>query len=217
MLKKMLAEKKDDTCPNCGTACFATDILCPHCGKNLDEMFEQLPDSTESYGLIRPVTTRFSLFILGTVSIVWFLSLFYFLSDGAQSIDDFFFSFGGFILLTVISVVFLFLYLKKKGWHFQSVLALLRYSVVYVVLLSLLGSYLLDIYSYIPFEIRFKFSQQALENFAKHSIPDNDNSTIQWVGLFPLREVDVAGTSVRMIVSECHLFDDCGFVYSPKW
>ncbi|MBE5231480.1 MAG: hypothetical protein INR81_21260 [Microcystis aeruginosa PMC 728.11] len=161
------------------------------------------------------LTDPFSLFTLGTVSIVWFLSLFYFLSDGAESFSDFFFSFGGFILLTVISVVFLFLYLKKKGWHFQSVFALIRHPGVYVVLLSFLGSYLLNIYPYIPFEIRFKLSQQALEDFAKHPISDNDNSTVQWVGLFPLREVDIAGTSVRMIVSECFL-DDCGFVYSPN-
>lgn len=48
MLTKLSAPKKEDSCPSCGTACFATDVLCPHCGKNLDELFEQLPDSNEA-------------------------------------------------------------------------------------------------------------------------------------------------------------------------
>ncbi len=43
MLQKLLGPKKEDICPNCGEACFATDTLCPRCGKNLDDLFEQLP------------------------------------------------------------------------------------------------------------------------------------------------------------------------------
>ena len=53
MLKKLSAPKKEDICPNCGTACFATDVLCPNCGKNLDDLFEQLPDSKEPYYLLK--------------------------------------------------------------------------------------------------------------------------------------------------------------------
>jgi hypothetical protein len=48
MLEKLADPKKEDICPNCGTACFATDVLCPHCGKNLDDLFEQIPDSKEA-------------------------------------------------------------------------------------------------------------------------------------------------------------------------
>lgn len=44
MLNKLFGPTKEDICPNCGIACFETDVLCPHCGKNLDELFEQLPD-----------------------------------------------------------------------------------------------------------------------------------------------------------------------------
>jgi hypothetical protein len=43
MLKKLSGPKKEDICPSCGEACYATDVLCPNCGKNLDELFEQLP------------------------------------------------------------------------------------------------------------------------------------------------------------------------------
>ena len=49
MLKKLFGTKKEDICPNCGVGCFATDILCPNCGKNLDDLFEQLPDSEVTY------------------------------------------------------------------------------------------------------------------------------------------------------------------------
>jgi hypothetical protein len=45
MLKKLLEPEVKDICPNCGQASASSDVLCPNCGKNLDELFEQLPDS----------------------------------------------------------------------------------------------------------------------------------------------------------------------------
>jgi len=54
MIKRLFAPKKEDICPNCGTSCFATDILCPKCGKNLDELFEQFP--IESFKTKPPIT-----------------------------------------------------------------------------------------------------------------------------------------------------------------
>ena len=48
MLKKLLNPTEEDICPNCGKACAPTDVLCPSCGGNLDELFEQLPDSDVS-------------------------------------------------------------------------------------------------------------------------------------------------------------------------
>ncbi len=62
MLKKLSAPKKVDICPNCGTACFATDVLCTHCGKNLDELFEQLPDLEESPTLFQ-IASKYLLFL----------------------------------------------------------------------------------------------------------------------------------------------------------
>lgn len=43
MLKKLLGSREEDICPNCGTVCLTTDVFCPHCEKNLDELFEKLP------------------------------------------------------------------------------------------------------------------------------------------------------------------------------
>ncbi len=44
MLQSLFRPKKEDICPNCGTACLASDLYCPKCGSNLDELYEQLPD-----------------------------------------------------------------------------------------------------------------------------------------------------------------------------
>ncbi len=45
MLKKLFSPKDHDICPNCGESCATSAILCPECGKNLDELFERLPNS----------------------------------------------------------------------------------------------------------------------------------------------------------------------------
>ena len=44
MLKKLFSPEDRDICPNCGESCATSAILCPRCGKNLDELFEQLSD-----------------------------------------------------------------------------------------------------------------------------------------------------------------------------
>ena len=38
----MMKNKDVDVCPNCGQQCSIDDVNCPKCGKNLDELFEQL-------------------------------------------------------------------------------------------------------------------------------------------------------------------------------
>jgi hypothetical protein len=49
MLKKLFNPEVHDICPNCGETCATTAITCPKCKKNLDELFEQLPDSELTY------------------------------------------------------------------------------------------------------------------------------------------------------------------------
>ena len=43
MLKRFFVSREEDICPNCGTVCLTTDVFCPNCQKNLDELFKQLP------------------------------------------------------------------------------------------------------------------------------------------------------------------------------
>jgi hypothetical protein len=60
MTKKLLTPKKEDICPNCGTACFATDALCPNCGENLDDLFNQLSDFEKTDGIFRATAKHLS-------------------------------------------------------------------------------------------------------------------------------------------------------------
>ena len=60
MLKKLLNPTVKDICPNCGTSCATTDVLCPHCGDNLDELFEQLPDPKETYDSFKKAAKNLS-------------------------------------------------------------------------------------------------------------------------------------------------------------
>ena len=62
MQMNLSSAKKKDICPNCGTACFATDVLCPSCGKNLDELFEQLPDIEESHNIFSMAAKHLAFF-----------------------------------------------------------------------------------------------------------------------------------------------------------
>ncbi len=68
MLKKLLNPTVKDICPNCGTACATTDVLCPYCGENLDELFEQLPDSKETYDLFKKVVKDLPFILLKKAS-----------------------------------------------------------------------------------------------------------------------------------------------------
>lgn len=55
-----MLKQKEDICPNCGTPCAADDEFCTGCGKNLDELFDQLPDDwspAESASGLQPEPT----------------------------------------------------------------------------------------------------------------------------------------------------------------
>ncbi|CAG0966933.1 hypothetical protein ANAEL_00960 [Anaerolineales bacterium] len=153
-------------------------------------------------------------------SVAWLLLWFYSLSDGVRKISDSIVYGFGLISLTVAFLMFLFLRLRVKGWNLQNALDLFRHPIVYVVLLSLLGGYLLDFYS-VPFEIRFKLSQQELEDFAaatyaKHPDGFYAESKTQRVGLFQLYGVEIEGTTVKMISDIWYPIAVYGFAYSPE-
>lgn len=68
MLQRLLRPDDNDICPNCGSSCLTSDVLCPTCGKNLDELYEQLPPGwtgTKPFLRIRP---EFGLVAMWTVA-----------------------------------------------------------------------------------------------------------------------------------------------------
>ena len=68
MLQRLLRPDDNDICPNCGSSCLTSDVLCPTCGMNLDELYEQLPPGwtgTKPFLRIRP---EFGLFAMWTAA-----------------------------------------------------------------------------------------------------------------------------------------------------
>ena len=68
MLQRLLSPDDYDICPNCGTSCLARDILCPVCGKNLDELYEQLPPGWTGIGPFFNIPPEFGLCARWTVA-----------------------------------------------------------------------------------------------------------------------------------------------------
>jgi len=55
MLKIFPATPEEDICPNCEEKCLETDIFCPKCGGNLDDLFEQQLNNEEKFDLIKTI------------------------------------------------------------------------------------------------------------------------------------------------------------------
>jgi hypothetical protein len=180
MLKKLSTPEKEDICPSCGTTCFATDILCPNCGKNLDELFEQLPNSKEANDFFKMASKNLPflswltpLILLLSPLIVSLITVLRIALNMWTNIDQSYFQLfledvlystlvsSGFLLLSVIP---LFLcttsFLRAKiGQRPVMILATL-FSILTVIALSL-GLLTANIMSAIRFQIGFGFPAPA--------------------------------------------------------
>ena len=66
------------------------------------------------------------------------------------------------------------------------------------------------------FRLRFQLSQTALEQAASAALASQPQTTPTWVGLFPVRRIDVnPGGEVRFISEGCGIIDECGLLYTP--
>jgi hypothetical protein len=64
------------------------------------------------------------------------------------------------------------------------------------------------------FRLRFQLSQTALEAAASSALSSQPVTTPGWVGLFPVRRIDVNGSEVRFISEGCGIIDECGLLYT---
>ncbi len=180
MLKKLSTPKKEDICPNCGTACFASDILCPQCGKNLDDLFEQLPDSNESNDFFKMASKNLPflnwltpLLLLLSPLIVSLITVLRIALNMGINIDQSYFQLfweavlystlvsSGFLLLSVVP---LFLcatsFVRTKIGQRPVVILAILFSVFSVIALSL-GLLNANIMTAIRFQIGFGFPAPA--------------------------------------------------------
>jgi hypothetical protein len=63
------------------------------------------------------------------------------------------------------------------------------------------------------FRIRFELSRPALEAAANNAMSQRPPTTPTWLGLFPVRHIDVDEAEVRFLSEECGVIDECGLVY----
>jgi hypothetical protein len=65
------------------------------------------------------------------------------------------------------------------------------------------------------FRLRFQLSQAALEAAASAALTSRPLPTPTWVGLFPVRRIDVSPSGeVRFISAGCGIIDECGLLYT---
>jgi hypothetical protein len=63
------------------------------------------------------------------------------------------------------------------------------------------------------FRVRFSLSRPALEAATRAALSAKPPATPSWVGLFPVRRIDVAGSEVRYLSDGCGVVDECGLAY----
>jgi hypothetical protein len=63
------------------------------------------------------------------------------------------------------------------------------------------------------FRLRFYLSVSALEETARLALLSQTPPTPRWVGLFPVRRIDVFAPEVWLISDGCGVIDECGLLY----
>jgi hypothetical protein len=63
------------------------------------------------------------------------------------------------------------------------------------------------------FRLRFHLSQPALESVILVPPPRKPLATPIWVGLFPIRRIDVYESEIQLISDGCGVVDECGLLY----
>jgi hypothetical protein len=142
------------------------------------------------------------------VSTCWLLFLLEPLSSTGLAFPFFFLIF---VVTLVFGIVSLVLEITRHPRSRQRMLAWLVYP------LAVLSLALLFLSSQSPanplFSLRFYLSRSALENAIMVSAPRKQPATPTWVGLFPIRRIDVYESEIQLISDGCGVIDECGLLY----
>lgn len=144
------------------------------------------------------------------LSIGWLLFLLEPLSSTGLEFPFFFLVFGITVLVGALSF---FVVVTRQPLNPLSILAWLIHPLAACTLLILF----LDSQSPVNplFRLRFHLSQPALEDAASIVLANKPLVTPTWVGLFPIRRIDVHRPEVRFLSDGCGVVDECGLVYRP--
>ena len=144
-------------------------------------------------------------FILSTC---WLLFLLEPLSSTGLAFPFFLVTFGVTLLFGIVSLVF---GLTRSPLNRFRILAWFVYP------LAASSLVLLFLSSQSPanplFRLRFHLSQPALESVILVPPPRKPLARPMWVGLFPIRRIDVYESEIRLISDGCGVVDECGLLY----
>jgi hypothetical protein len=145
---------------------------------------------------------------LSIVSTCWLLFLLEPLSSTGLAFPFFLITFG---LTVVFGIVSLALGLTRRPVSRLSILAWVVYP---VAASSLVFLFLSSQSAANPFfRLRFHLSQPALEDAILIAPPRKPLTTPTWVGLFPVRRIDVNESEIQLISDGCGVIDECGLLY----
>jgi hypothetical protein len=144
------------------------------------------------------------------LAIGWLLFLLEPLSSTGLGFPFFFLVFG---ITVFVGVVSFFVAVTRRPLNPLSLLAWLVHPLAACALLVLF----LDSQTPVNplFRLRFHLSQDALEDAALRALSARPVTTPAWVGLFPVRRVDVFPPEVHLLSDGCGVVDECGLAYRP--
>lgn len=144
------------------------------------------------------------------LSICWLLYLLVLLSSTGLDFPSFLLSFAVTLVFAAASLALVFTRRPFAPWGIVAWL---------VFPLAASSLVLLFLFSQSPanplFRLRFHLSRSALDTAAQIALPQKPSATPAWVGLFPVRRVDVRQAEARFISDGCGVIDECGLVYLP--
>jgi hypothetical protein len=147
---------------------------------------------------------------LSALSTGWLLFLLVPLSSTGLDFPSFLFTFGITVLFGALSLV---LVVTRRPVNRVRVLGWLAHPLAAALLLVLFLS------SQSPanplFRLRFHLSRPALEDATRSALAQQPLATPEWIGLFPVRRIDVYPPEVRFISDGCGVVDECGLLYMP--
>jgi len=150
----------------------------------------------------------------------WLAVFAYTTSDGARFflVDDLLFV-CGFVLVSAVWAIGILGHLIRRPGHRLRYILSLSWPAWWVREPYILAVALLLWFTPVGFATRLALSAPFVARTADavldgRTTPETLNGHL--VGLFLVRNVDHVGEAVRFITGPCSLFDDCGFVYSPK-
>ena len=142
------------------------------------------------------------------LSAAWLLFLLEPLSSTGLAFPFFIVTFALTVLAGVVSLA---LVLTGTPVRRRGLLAWLLYPLAACALL------LLFLYSQSPanplFRLRFQLSRSALDDAAQAARSPKPLATPVWVGLFPVRRIDIHQSEVRLVSDGCGVVDECGLMY----